>query len=154
MRLLLVRHAIAEPAAAGGDRARALSDEGRARFLAASLPWLARHAPFDRLLHSPWRRAAQTAELMRALVGGGGAPESCAALAAPPDAAALGALAGARVAAVGHQPWLAGLAALACFGDEALGAAFALRKGGGILLEGEARPGAMRLRELFAPPAR
>lgn len=157
MRLLLVRHAVAEPRAEGhSDAERALTRAGRARFRRGSLPWLAERGPFDRLLHSPWRRAAQTAAMMKECLEDGAAPESLAALAQPPDAAALAQCGGARVCAVGHQPWLTELAALACCGAPAVefAARIALRKGGAILLEGELTPGAMRLLELFAPPRR
>lgn len=156
MRLFLVRHAIAERDGPAGDAARPLSAAGRAEFAAHALPWLAERGPFDALRHSPWLRAAQTAEMIRAAAPFDAAPEPCAALAAPPDSDALAAAGrgGARVVAVGHQPWLSGLAALACFGDAALGSGIALCKGGVLALEGEPIPGGMRLREAFAPPRR
>lgn len=157
MRLLLVRHAAAEPRAEGRpDEERALTREGRARFRRFSLPWLAEHGPFDRLLHSPWRRAAETAAMMKECLDDGADPEPLAALARAPDAALLAHCAGDRVCAVGHQPWLTGLAVLACCGAAApeRSACIALRKGGALLLEGELTPGAMRMLELFAPPRR
>ena len=154
MRLLLVRHAIAESLTdAASDPDRALTPAGRTRFQRDSLPWLERQGMCDRLLYSPWRRARQTAALLRALLVPSAAMEPCEALAAPPDERTLGLLAAERVVAVGHQPWLAQLAVIACFGKgaEDFSERIALRKGGALLLEGEFKPGAMRLMALFSP---
>lgn len=155
VRLVLVRHAVAADEAPS-DAERALTADGRERFRKRSLPWLAAHGPYDRVLHSPWKRAAQTAEMMKDCLGAGARLEACAALARPPDAATLAACAGERVAAVGHQPWLVELAALACFGPGGVGLAgrIALRKGGALVLEGELKPGAMRWLELYSPARR
>src|SRR4030095_5411249 len=69
MRLTLVRHAIAEDPRAGlRDAARAPTDERRERF-AEEVRGLRRlDVRFERLLHSPLRRALETAELLAPLV--------------------------------------------------------------------------------------
>jgi len=161
LRLLLVRHGIAEPAGAGRpDAERRLTARG-ARRLRRSVAGLQRAGcTLDHLLHSPWRRAAQSAEIVATLLVDAEArsPGPCAALAQEPGAALLKLLVelastGGRpvVALVGHEPWLTQLAAwLAGLTPQAQGG-LDLRKGGVIVLEGLPQPAGMQLTALLAP---
>jgi len=149
MQLFLIRHAIAEDSRAGlRDEARALTPAGRARF-AEEVKGLERLGlAFERLRHSPLRRALETAELLVPLVDG--ELEVDARLAGAPGAELIASLAGASLALVGHEPWLSELAwQLVSGGADASG--FALKKGGLLQLEGEPRPGGMRLVQALAP---
>ena len=113
--LILLRHAHAEPAAAGqDDLARGLSDTGRAEAQAAG-EWLREHGlrP-DRVLSSP---ATRTRETLAALgdIGAGEVYEDAAIYEASPGT--LAALVDAqrdaeRLLLVGHNPGLEQLAAL------------------------------------------
>jgi phosphohistidine phosphatase len=152
--LLVVRHGISEDAAESGrDADRALTRNGRER-MAAEVRGLQRlELRVDRVLHSPWRRAVETAELLEPLAGGGAWREACEHLAAPPGRALLAALRGERLAVVGHEPWLTELIALLALGNPRSGHALDLKKGGVAWLEGEVRPGGMGLRALFTPRA-
>jgi phosphohistidine phosphatase len=146
MQLYLIRHAIAEERAPGlPDEARALTLEGRSR-LKQELRGLRRLGiGFERLVHSPLRRALETAELLAPLVEG--ELHASALLAEPPGPALLAGLAGESLALVGHEPWLTQLASLLIGGTPAL----ALKKGGVLVLEGEPRAGGMRLVQALAP---
>ncbi|MBM3985145.1 MAG: phosphohistidine phosphatase, partial [Planctomycetes bacterium] len=65
LELLVVRHAIAGPAALGGrDAERELTQEGRQKFRLEVAGLQRLELRLDLVLHSPWRRAAQTAELL------------------------------------------------------------------------------------------
>jgi phosphohistidine phosphatase len=158
MQLLLLRHGLAEEVAQSGrDSDRALSPEGRQR-LSASLPGLIRiGARPDQLWSSPWRRAAETAELLRPLVKA--APALFQPLAQAPDRELLIALqeferhAGGALMLVGHQPWLGMLARWLMTGERETTQELPVPKGGLLWLSGEPDPGAMRL-ELFARPTR
>jgi phosphohistidine phosphatase len=139
VKVLLVRHAIAEdaPAFRGADRDRPLSEEGRRRFrrgaeaIAAQVPELALVAT------SPLVRARQTAEMivaaspragldeLGALAPGGEAREVLTWLSGRRDAAA--------VALVGHEPDLSRLEGLLLAGRGRTLAEF--RKGGAALLD-------------------
>jgi phosphohistidine phosphatase len=150
MHLFIIRHAEAAPRSKDiDDSARPLTDRGRRQWrrAASGLEWLGVH--FDRLYHSPWLRAVETANALAGLVK----TESVVMqqLARPPNRALMAALQGERVGVVGHQPWLTQLAALAAFGHPAQGERIELKKGGMIWLEGEPRPGHMMLRALLPP---
>jgi phosphohistidine phosphatase len=157
MDLWIVRHASAEERSALGDDARrALTAAGRRDF-AREVRGLARlGAEFDLVLHSPMRRAQETADLLERLCAGETAV--CAGLAREPDERLLDEIRGERVALVGHEPWLSRLMAWLVFGwrvyeQEPHAALFELKKGGVALLAGEPRPGAMALRALYPPSA-
>ncbi len=147
MRALLLRHAIAEdtPPRGGGDRARALTSEGRqkmelgARALAALVPDL------ERVVASPLVRARQTAEiLLRAYPS----PPTLLELAdlAPEGASSdvLRFLEGqgtrSAIALVGHEPNLSLLEAFLLTGRDRPLSVF--KKGGAALIEFPARPAA------------
>jgi len=139
MDLFLVRHAIAVPQAEDlVDAARPLTDEGRKRFrqVARGLDRLG--VRFDRVLHSPWTRAVETADLLARVLVGESAVEV--GLAREPDAELAARLAqGERVAAVGHEPWMSELMALLVTGSKAHAGRFAFKKGQVAWLSGEAK---------------
>lgn len=150
--LLVVRHAIAEDRAASGrDEDRALTGEGRERMQAAVRGLAALELRVERVLHSPWLRARQTAELLAPLVEGRPPLRACPQLAQPPDHGLLALLDAPRLALVGHEPWLSQLVAWLTCGSRERGAAFEFRKGSVARLEGEPRPGGMVLRALWPP---
>jgi len=137
MRLLIVRHAIAEDRTAGmSDAERALTPEGIERFeeAAAGLARLVDRP--DALLTSPLTRARQTADIA-ARAWGGVEPKSTAVLAggtfaelakivdAYPDDA--------TVVLVGHEPQVSDL--LAHLVGSRDGDRFAFKKGGVALVE-------------------
>jgi phosphohistidine phosphatase len=152
MQLFLVRHAPALPrAAGGGDAARPLSPEGRSGF-ARSVRGLERLGlRFDRLYHSPWLRAVQTADALMSLVDG----ESvvCPELARAPSAELLSCVRGERVALVGHEPWLSALCAWLVLGSSANGSRLVVKKGGVVRLQGRLAPSGMELLALLPPKA-
>lgn len=116
--LLLFRHATALPATAEdearlgpeeADARRGLTPKGERRFERFIAGLEDEDVEVDLVLHSPWRRAVETAERLRPISRG--PTEVVSALAAPPGDALDAALATAgtnypRVAIVGHQPWL------------------------------------------------
>lgn len=145
MELFLIRHAIAVPAEEGRpDAERPLTDEGRKRF-ARQVRGLERIGiRLDRVLHSPWTRAVETAELLHRILDGESAVEP--GLAREPDAELAARLArGQRVAAVGHEPWMSELLALLLTGSKAHAERFAFKKGQVAWLEGEPKARGMRL---------
>ncbi|MCA2981414.1 MAG: histidine phosphatase family protein [Myxococcaceae bacterium] len=147
MNLYLVRHAPAEDGP--DDDARPLSKKGAARF-SRQVALLARlGVSFDRVLHSPKKRAVDTAALLERLCEGDF--EVTPLLATAPQEALLDACAGGSVALVGHEPHLSALLAWLVMGEKAAGRV-ELKKGAVAHLEGRPRPGEMRLRWLL--PAR
>ena len=150
MKLYLIRHAPAvESFEAASDDARPLTGEGRAKF-AEQVRGLARlDLRFDLVVHSPLRRAVETAELLEPLLEG--EMQVSAHLAGPPAEALLDELRGATVAAVGHEPWLSELVAWLTTGERAQGHVFAFKKGGVAVLEGPPRPSAMSLVAVLPP---
>ncbi len=138
MIVYLVRHGQAEQRAAqGGDAARALTAEGRARFEAHAAA-LAGRMEVARIVTSPLLRARQTAEIL-ARVARAALAEDEALASGASDGRGLLDLArrsGAGTALVGHNPELA--------------AAIALAAG----REVEVKPGAVAAVELAAQGAR
>ena len=151
MRLLLVRHAIAEDGI--DDDARPLSDKGRRRFekVVGTLNDLG--VKLDRIVHSPKLRALQTAELMTPLLRDEGTTEVLDLLADLPGADLFEALEGydGDVALVGHQPYLGRLLAWLVTGRPTAETAFELKKGAVAVLEGAPRPGEVTLTLLLPP---
>src|SRR5262245_39451330 len=139
MELLVVRHGIAEDhAESGRDADRALTAEGGERVdeIARALRRL--ELRVDRVLHSPWRRAAQTAARLAPLVEHARDIVPCDALAAPPERALLAELRGDRLALVGHEPWMSALVAWLTVGDPRRSHGFEMRKASVAWLQGEA----------------
>jgi len=155
MELLVIRHAIAverSPEAADADRQ--LTERGRRRFRQVVRGLRALDLRVDRILVSPWRRAAETADLALPLLRSGGSAELCPLLCAAPRADLLSAIAStavARVAVIGHEPWLGELIAMFTTGESRHGESIPLKKGGVALLEGAPSPGGMNLRALLPP---
>lgn len=148
--LFVVRHAIATPRElAALDADRPLTDRGRERFAREVLGMQRLGWRLDRVLHSPWRRAAETAELLERLARD--PLESTDLLAQPPTEALLGALGEGSVAVVGHEPWLSELVAWLATGAPALRLSFEMKKGAVAHLEGAPVPGGMLLRALLPP---
>lgn len=151
MDLYLVRHAIAEPRDGRfEDAQRPLTLEGMERF-ERSVKGLGRaRIEFDGVLHSPWRRAVETAQRLAPLLGSGRREET-EELSRPPRDELLQLVRGDSQAIVGHQPWLAELLAWLCVGERELSGAFALKKGGVAWLSGDPEPGACVVRAIWTP---
>lgn len=177
MRLHLIRHASAAERgpAYPDDTQRPLVAKGEAQARALAQAWERMGERVDHLATSPWLRARQTAAALRDSAGATHVVEDLArgdparsarvlarlAVGLPPDASPSGgpdegwvaarrqALASARVAAVGHEPWLSELAAWLLTGD-ADGLRVTFRKAAVLTLTGEPRPGGMAL-EAFIP---
>jgi phosphohistidine phosphatase len=158
MHLYVVRHAIAEDAQPGQDDAsRRLTNDGEKKFKKVvqglrELDWR-----FERVLTSPWERAARTAELLAPLSDS--EPVHTELLCKSPTQELLAQLSevtgptkpGRGIAVVGHEPWLGELVGWLAFGDQRLGDPIDLKKGGIAWLEGSAVPGAMKLRAILPP---
>jgi phosphohistidine phosphatase len=145
MEIFLIRHGVAEPRGTREkDDDRELTPKGRKRMkrIVRTLDRL--DVRFDRVVHSPLPRAAQTAELVMPLVDGKLTPDKR--LAAPPTPSLLTALDGERVGVVGHEPYLTELCGMLT-GTHAQ--AFVLDKGGVAWLSGDLKPGGMKLLALF-----
>jgi phosphohistidine phosphatase len=150
MELFVIRHAIAVPGSMRlADADRPLTPKGRARFSQAVLGLQCLKVRFDRLYHSPWLRAVETAELLAPVLDGKAVDS--AALARAPSQDLLDALVGERVALVGHEPWMGELVAWLTTGAPPHGSVFAFKRGGVAWLEGQPQPGRMVLRA-FLPP--
>jgi phosphohistidine phosphatase len=149
MDLFLIRHAIAEERRAGlSDADRALTHKGRTRFetVVRNLGRAGFH--FDRVYHSPWLRAVQTAELLAPIVDGPFVPSEGLAQAPSPDF--FESLEGENVACVGHEPWMSSALSLLTIGNPN-GHWLRFKKGGVAWLRGTPSPGAMELRALLPP---
>jgi phosphohistidine phosphatase len=152
MQLFVVRHAAAEgsePGAAGA--ARELTDAGRDKLRRAVRGLRALDIRFERILTSPWKRAAQTAKLLEPVASGAPIATELLAQSPSPELLALIAERGETTAVVGHEPWLGELAAWLAFGDPRHGEALQIKKAGAVWLDGTAVPGGMHLRGLLPP---
>ena len=149
MELFVIRHAIAVPGSMLlADAERPLTPQGRERFAQAVRGLQRLKVRFDRLYHSPWRRAAETAELLAPVLEGKAVCSP--ALARAPSQVLLDVLVGERVALVGHEPWMGELVAWLTTGAPD-GSVFAFKRGGIAWLEGQPQPGRMVL-QAFLPP--
>jgi phosphohistidine phosphatase len=137
MLLLLIRHAQAadpDPGRYPDDTLRPLVPRGKKIQRRMSRELKRRKLVPARVLSSPWKRAWQTARILRDELGlPRKARVACPALAGPPDPAALAALAAlaatdapvggggpeTTLALVGHEPWMSELAALLLTGRRA-----------------------------------
>lgn len=155
MELVVIRHAIAvERTPEMADADRPLTDRGRRRFRQVVRGLRALDLRVDRILASPWRRAAETADLALPLLRAGGSAELCPHLAQAPRAELLSAIASTaapRVAVVGHEPWLGELIALLTTSEARHGETIPMKKGGVAVLDGAITPGGMRLHALLPP---
>jgi phosphohistidine phosphatase len=141
MKLLLIRHAIAEEredfARTGkDDRLRPLTDEGRKKMRQAAKGLRELVPEIDLLASSPLTRAAQTGAVLDSVYGGLKVVEI---KELSPEATANDFLRWLRrqkagtLAAVGHEPSISLILSSLLTGDERL--TFAFRKGGACLLE-------------------
>jgi phosphohistidine phosphatase len=152
MHVYVIRHAIAEDAAAGqADSDRELTEDGE-RKLRRVVKGLKRlDVELERIVSSPWKRAWETAALLRPICDT--APVATELLTQSPRAELLALIAekNETTAVVGHEPWLGELVAWLAFGDTRHGEALTLKKGGVVWLEGSAVPGGMSVRALMPP---
>ncbi len=146
MELTIVRHAIAEDGA--DDAARPLSKKGRQRFEGVVKELDSLGVRFNRVLHSPKRRAVETAQLLSGLCDGELQPTAL--LSKEPSVELWNLLDGERLAVVGHEPHLTALLSWLVTG-EPTGGNFVLKKGGVAQLEGQPEPAGMRLCTLLTP---
>lgn len=152
MQLFVIRHAIAEDPQPGRDDAeRELTEVGKTKLRRVVRGLRALDIQFERVLTSPWRRAAQTAKLLEPIAKD--APIATDLLARPPSPELLAVIAERNeiTAVVGHEPWIGELAAWLAFGDAKHGDAFVIKKSGVLWLEGTAVPGGMHLRAAIPP---
>jgi phosphohistidine phosphatase len=152
MQLFVIRHAVAEDIGPGtDDAARELTEAGRTKLRRVVRALRALDIRFERILTSPWKRAAQTARQLEAIAAG--SPVATDLLTQPPRAELLELLAerSEATAVVGHEPWLGELAAWLVFGDTRHGDALIIKKCGVLWLEGTAVPGGMQLRAAIPP---
>lgn len=152
MQLLVIRHAVAEDTiASGNDADRALTDAGKAKLRQAVRGLRALELRLDRVLTSPWKRAAQTAALLSPIASG--EPIETELLTRPPRAELLALIAerNETTAVVGHEPWLGELIAWLAFGDAKHGDALVIKKSGVAWLDGTPVPGGMHVRALLPP---
>jgi phosphohistidine phosphatase len=154
MELYVFRHAKAHPARGRrSDAERRLTRGGKRKLERRARSLEAGGLELERLLHSPWTRAEESARVLERLSAR--PRETCALLCAPPGLELLGLLASlraARVGLVGHEPWLAQLVGWLVVGHPHAPTWLALKKGGCALLSGEPVPGGMQLHALL--PAR
>ena len=151
MDLFLIRHAIAEKRRPGlPDAERALTDKGRARFVEMVQHLHRAGFRFDRVYHSPWVRAAQTAELLAPINDGLFVPSE--GLARSPLPSLLASLEGEQVACVGHEPWLSDTLSLLTTGSFD-GGWVHFKKGAVAWLRGEPSSARMQLRALWSSKA-
>ena len=152
MQLFVVRHAVAEDAVPGQDDAsRELTSDGERKMKKVVKGMRRLNIELDRILTSPWRRAAQTAILLQPLCDD--PPLSSDLLAQSPKSELLALIAelNETTAVVGHEPWLGELVAWLAFGDTRHGEALQLKKGGVVWLEGSCVPGGMVVRAILPP---
>ncbi|HUE40236.1 MAG TPA: phosphohistidine phosphatase SixA [Candidatus Binatia bacterium] len=148
MDLYLIRHAIAEESAPSGhDADRALTADGKAKMRRCADGLRVIEVRLDLILTSPYRRAAETAEIVAAALGGV-ETHALAELAAGCDVPAL--LAALRpyrhldcVALVGHQPDLGHVASQVMSGSPST-TPLPFKKGGVACLEIPAPRGPLR----------
>ena len=149
MDLFLIRHAIAEERAEElPDVERALTHKGRTRFKLVVRSLVRSGFRFDRVYHSPWLRALETAELLAPL--NDGPLVAAEGLAGPPNPEFFASLEGEHVACVGHEPWMSDALSLLTIGDPD-GHWLRFKKGGVAWLRGTTAPAAMHLRALIPP---
>lgn len=165
MQLYVVRHAIAAELEAGGDdAARPLTRKGAQRFRQSVKGLAALGVSFSSVLHSPWRRAVETAQLLVPLHGAGARVVETEWMCRSPGAELLALIAeqartegggpqlpALGVAVVGHEPWLGELIGWLTAGDPRAGEALVLKKGSVSWLDGSAVAGGMSLRALLPP---
>ncbi|ACY15992.1 SixA phosphatase family protein [Haliangium ochraceum] len=158
MEVFVIRHAIAvEPHEAPSDAARPLTERGIKRFQQTVRGLAQLGIGLERVFHSPWVRAQQTAELLTPLLSGTSSRglEATPLLAEPPSELLLERAralpAEDRLAFVGHEPWMGQLVSLLVTGSLSHGYRFPFKKGGVACLEGEPGAGTMAVSAILPP---
>ncbi|MEM9492249.1 MAG: histidine phosphatase family protein [Myxococcota bacterium] len=154
MDVYVIRHAIAvERRPDQEDAGRPLTDKGVRRFTRAVHGLSNLGVALDRVFHSPWRRAVETARLLGPVVVG--EFESTELLTRNADERVLGLVQAlpdtARVAFVGHEPWMGELASLLLTGTVEYADNLPFKKGGVAWLSGQVGAGTMALTGFFPP---
>lgn len=152
MELFVIRHGIAEDAAPEqDDPSRELTKVGEKKLRRAVKGMHRLGFGFERVLTSPWARAARTAKLLAPIADED--PIETELLTQPPRAELLAMIAerNATTAVVGHEPWLGELVAWLAFGDMKHGDQLDLKKSGLVWLTGAAVPGGMTVKALLPP---
>ena len=151
MELYIFRHSIAAPRGLGQeDGDRILTPEGRAIFGTAAKSLKARGLALDKLYMSPYQRTRETAAFLADCLTSG-EPEATDLLLRPPGMELLELLQSAgqaKVALVGHHPYVGELTALLTFGERRLGSKLAFAPGTMAYLEGRPSPQGMSLHSL------
>jgi phosphohistidine phosphatase len=149
MDLFVIRHGVAEARREGlPDAERALTPKGRAKLVEIVRGVERLGVRFEVMLHSPWRRAVETAEVLAPLSAETRVTDT---LAQAPSDALLGLLDRTKMAVVGHEPWLTELVAWLALGTPDHADRFVLRKGGIAHLCGDPRPRGMQIVGLYRP---
>ena len=152
MQLFVIRHATAEGTEPGPQgAARELTEAGRGKLRRAVRGLRALDIRFERVLTSPWKRAAQTARLLEPVASEPPIATELLADAPSKELLALIAERGDATAVVGHEPWLGELVAWLAFGDPRHGEALVIKKAGMLWLDGTAVPGGMQIRASLPP---
>lgn len=141
MRLIILRHAHAEEGVPDDERPLSEKGQRRAREVAKALEKL--DWKVDEILHSPKRRAVETAKLLESIAKGKLSESKL--LARAPGQELLDALTGQRMALVGHAPYVSMLTAWLVAGRAEPSQGFEFSPAGAALLEGLPQPGAMTL---------
>lgn len=152
MHVFVIRHGIAEEAAAGqADADRELTSEGERKVKEVAKGLKRLDIELERIIASPWRRSRQTAELLRPICHT--APLGTDLLCQSPKAELLALIADRNetTGVVGHEPWLGELVAWLAFGDTRHHTALELKRAGVVWLEGSAVPGEMSVRAILPP---
>jgi phosphohistidine phosphatase len=149
--LFLVRHAVAVERAEGqSDAGRWLTEAGEASFREGVEGLANLGIRFDRIVHSPLRRAYETAELLVPLLDGSTQVDP--GLARRAGVATFATLTvPARTAVVGHEPWLGQLTALLVVGKASAARRFPFEKGGVTWLRGAVALGGMDVVAVLPP---
>jgi phosphohistidine phosphatase len=140
VRIVLLRHAIAEENSPSGDAARELTAEGRKKAEGVCRAIAGMELGIGHILTSPLVRARQTAVILKEALKFSGPLEECRALVPegrPADVTDT--IAAAKVdcvALVGHEPMLSQYTAWFAGGGR-----FDVRKSGVVILEGNGLPG-------------
>jgi phosphohistidine phosphatase len=158
VQLVLIRHGIAAERETwtGDDALRPLTEPGRARFDAVVVGLGRLGLRFERVLHSPWLRAAETAQRLVPLTDG--PLRSVAALAAPVTPVAVDALLAdashrGTTALVGHEPYLSELLAALLAPTTPVPLPVRWKKGGVAWLEGDGPAAGAFSLVAFLPPS-
>lgn len=152
MEIFLVRSAPVEKTNEVTEAYRPLSRRGHKRMSKAVKGLQLLGVAFDHIFHSPWVSAVETTELLVPLNTGSSAPTEL--LAAEPGTEAINLARqfaldrsnpDAKVALVGHKPWLSQLASILITGDTQHANNLTIKKAGLVWLKGVSAPGGAEL---------